>query len=127
MNHHVLVLVLLYLVTTLQHVVKAMDVSFIPSDPDGPLPLSSSYRDSLRKLCDIMDKKRPIPPELEAKKAVMKKLCVRLKKDDKNVAAGTTGYVDSSICLSNLISFRLIQSPYAMFRAPFFYSFLPGN
>ena len=100
----------------LQRLVDAMDVSFIPSDPDGPLvwsqvfdtntntrsfkyfsyriksqPLSSSYRDSLRKLCEIMEKKKPIPPELEAKKAVMKKLCVRLKKDDKNIVAGTRG------------------------------------
>ena len=91
MNVHVLVLVSLCLVTSLQHIVQAMDVSFIPSDPDGPLPLSSNYRESLRKLCDIMDKNKPIPPELEAKKAVMKRLCVRLKKDDKNIAADTKG------------------------------------
>ena len=38
-----------------------------------------------------MDKNKPIPPELEAKKAVMKRLCVRLKKDDKNIAADTKG------------------------------------
>ena len=89
MNFHVLVLLFLSLLSTMQHIAKAMDVSFIPSDPDGPLPLSSSYRESLRKLCDIMDKKKTIPPELEAKKAVMKKLCVRLRKDDDNITAGT--------------------------------------
>jgi hypothetical protein len=38
-----------------------------------------------------MEKNKPIPPGLEAKKVVMKKLCVRLKKDDKNIVAGTRG------------------------------------
>ena len=65
----------------------SLDVSWIPSDPDGPLPLSKSYRDSLRKLCDLISTKQinSLPPELIEKKPVLQKLCIRLKADDENV------------------------------------------
>ena len=36
--------------------VHALDVSWIPADPDGNLPLSTNYRDSLRKLCHKFDR-----------------------------------------------------------------------
>lgn len=61
--------------------VLSLDASWIPSDPDGPLPLSSAYRESLRKLCDLLDKGQPLPTEIEKKKKVIAKLCKRLEAD----------------------------------------------
>lgn len=68
--------------------VRSLDVSFIPNDENAPLPLSQNYRDSLRKLCMILngDPKR-IPPELYAKRNVLEKICQKLAKDDNNISS----------------------------------------
>jgi hypothetical protein len=58
------VLIFVFVVLAVGQLVTGLDVSWIPSDADGdgPLPLSSSYRQSLRKLCSLYgDKSRPMP------------------------------------------------------------------
>mmetsp|Transcript_26193 Transcript_26193/g.37555 ORF Transcript_26193/g.37555 Transcript_26193/m.37555 type:complete len:173 (-) Transcript_26193:1943-2461(-) len=77
----------LHIIVLLSSVAHAIDVSWIPvdGDGDGPLPLSKNYRDKLRKLCVIIKGPRP-PPELaETSKrgVVLRKMCNRLEKDDK--------------------------------------------
>jgi hypothetical protein len=64
---------------------SSLDVSWIPSDPDPPLPLSSNYRASLRRLCKIIDSGSPLPPELSEKKEQLSILCRKLRADDQNV------------------------------------------
>jgi hypothetical protein len=67
----------------------ALDVSWIPTDAnDGPLPLSTKYRNNLRKLCNMMKQPNP-PPELLAKATALKKMCQRLESDDRNVASSS--------------------------------------
>ena len=60
----------------------ALDVSWIPSDPDGPLPLSSNYRASLQKLCVLLKGNGKLPPELIAKKASLEKMCRQLQQGE---------------------------------------------
>lgn len=75
----------------------ALDVSWIPTDPnDGPLPLSSKYRNNLRKLCNLIKKPSP-PPELLAKAAALKKMCQRLESDDRNVASSSGSAVTTHL------------------------------
>lgn len=63
----------------LDTVVYSLDVSWIPTDPDGPLPLSSRYRDALQKLCNQMSSGQKLHPDVDAKRAVLKKLCAKLE------------------------------------------------
>lgn len=64
-----------------------LDVSWIPTDPDGPLPLSAKYRDSLRKLCSLMKSGGPLPAELNEKKHILNKMCHKLHAGDSNIAS----------------------------------------
>jgi len=63
---------------------NALDVSWVPSDPEGPLPYSKRYRDSLRKLCELI-KKSPnnLPAEVVEIRPRLEKLCYRLHNDDR--------------------------------------------
>lgn len=62
---------------------RALDVSFIPNDENAPLPLSQKYRESLRKLCKLLNGNPcSLPPEIEEKRNVLSKICVKLAKDD---------------------------------------------
>ena len=98
-----LVLLLLVLQSCM-NALLALDVSWIPSDPnDGPLPLSTNYRNNLRKLCKLMKAPKP-PPELLAKAAALEKMCRRLESDDRNVASSSGG----SILTANLRSVVLV-------------------
>lgn len=66
----------------------SLDVHWIPNDSDengvSNIPLSSKYRDSLRKLCNILATSSRIPPELDMKKKNLQKMCKRLDADDNN-------------------------------------------
>jgi hypothetical protein len=76
--------------------VQALDVSFIPNDENAPLPLSAKYRESLKKLCQLLNVKgAKLPVELEEKKDVLEKMCRKLAKDDANIgsAEGMERYV----------------------------------
>ena len=66
-------------------IVVSLDVSWIPTDPDGPLPLSARYRDSLRKLCTLMESGKALPAELTQKKHILQKMCKKLKSGDNNI------------------------------------------
>ena len=57
----------------------AFDVSWIPADPDGPLPLSKAYRENLKRLCDVVRTVKPLPPSIVAKLPVIEKLCAKLE------------------------------------------------
>ena len=64
--------------------VNALDLSWIPTDVnDASLPLSVKYRDSLRKLCDILKTSSKLPPELTDRRKVLSKMCKKLDFDDK--------------------------------------------
>ena len=59
--------------------VGAFDVSWIPSDADGPLPLSEKFYFKLDKLCRVLesgDGDRAIPSD---KRAVLVKMCDQLE------------------------------------------------
>lgn len=88
-------LVLALLALLLSQGALALDVSWIPADPDGPLPLSTKYRAALKQLCTIMETSSKVPPELEAKKEVMKKLCRRLREDESLVGGSYLGNLKS--------------------------------
>jgi hypothetical protein len=61
---------------------RALDVSWIPSDPDGPLPQSTAYRTALRQLCSRIASGSRLPDEINAKIDTLNKLCVKLKSSD---------------------------------------------
>ena len=57
---------------------QALDVSWIPSDPDGPLPLSHRYRESLSALCGQIASGAALPPEIQEKRKVLDNMCSKL-------------------------------------------------
>ena len=65
----------------------AFDVSWIPADPDGPLPLSKAYRENLKRLCDVVRTVKPLPPSIVAKLPVIEKLCAKLEASSSNGSA----------------------------------------
>lgn len=66
----------------------AMDVSWIPDEDNAPLPLSSSYRNSLRRLCSLIKSGKSLPPEVKAKKRALDAQCKKLDADDQNISMG---------------------------------------
>ena len=61
---YVFISFVLLLIAATVRLAVGLDVSWLPSDADGdgPLPLSSSYRENLRKLCTVFaDKAKPLP------------------------------------------------------------------
>ena len=66
----------------------AMNVDWLPNDENAPLPLSSSYRANLRKLCVLLGSGKQLHPDLLRKKKVLVKMCAKLERDDSNIAAG---------------------------------------
>ncbi len=84
-----LILISLVLMTMKSY---GLDVSFIPNSENEPLPLSTKYRDSLRKLCALLHTEGAVlPAELLEKKAVLEKVCHKLKKDDENIDGSLSG------------------------------------
>jgi len=67
-----------------------MNVDWLPNDENAPLPLSSSYRANLRKLCTLLSSGKELHPNLQQKKKILKKMCAKLERDDNNVAAAQT-------------------------------------
>jgi hypothetical protein len=88
-----IVLIFVMIVT----IIQSIDVSWIPSDIDGPLPLSSKFRNSLEKLCKILSSGESIPPEVKLKEKVIQSMCKKLQP--------TNTYL-------GLLSERLYASPY---------------
>ena len=68
-------------------------LDWLPSSADGPLPLSSSYRNKLRRLCQQIEGRvqegRSLAPEIEDKREVIDKMCAKLLSDDENIEMGS--------------------------------------
>ncbi len=103
--------------------IYALDVNWIPNDSDengvSNIPLSSKYRDSLRKLCNILATSSRIPPELEMKKMNLKKMCKRLDADDSNSNVPSIENIFSKIYENKrnvLIGFGLFGGAYYLWR-----------
>ncbi|KAJ1463548.1 hypothetical protein M885DRAFT_609815 [Pelagophyceae sp. CCMP2097] len=60
-------------------VVQSLDVSWIPAD-DGPLPLSAAYRQRLSKLCDVVDRVKPLPPSIVERLDDIQRMCAKLRR-----------------------------------------------
>ena len=88
--------------------ITALDVSFIPNDENAPLPLSTKYRESLRRLCVLLKSGSKLPSELVAKRKSLSALCTKLEADDKNIA-GASRPSHFAIFVSNNIR-RLLYS-----------------
>lgn len=86
--------------------VRTLDVSFIPADENNPpLPLSTNYRNSLRKLCELMKSDAKLPAEVEQKRKVLQKMCVKLAKDDQNIAGSISNHpMDTKKWLVTILS-----------------------
>ena len=69
----------LILLSCLITIIHSLDVSWLPSDPDGPLPLSSKYRAALGKLCTMISSGQTLPPDVNVKLPIIKKLCIKLQ------------------------------------------------
>ena len=72
---------------------NGLDVSFIPNDENAAtLPLSAKYRDTLRRLCTRLKSGDKLPNELIQKKKTLTALCLKLEKDDRNIASAHRPY-----------------------------------
>lgn len=69
-----------------------IDVSWLPSDPDGPLPVSTKYRDALRKLCKILHSGSKLPKELILKRRVLENMCKKMDIADTNVKSSSFNF-----------------------------------
>jgi hypothetical protein len=65
--------------------VLSLDVNWTPSDPDGPLPLSSKYRNDLSKLCQLIENNKPLPKKIKNEKETIAKLCQKLKDSNESL------------------------------------------
>uniref|UniRef100_A0A7S0SV00 Uncharacterized protein n=1 Tax=Chromulina nebulosa TaxID=96789 RepID=A0A7S0SV00_9STRA len=68
--------------------INSLDASFTAAD-DEQLPLSANYRQSLRNLCDIIDKGGKLPPSYAGKEHEIKRQCNQLKKDDNHISSSS--------------------------------------
>ena len=57
----------------------AFDLSWIPADGEGPLPLSTSYRQQLARLCDIIESGSALPPSIAERRSDIEKMCAKLR------------------------------------------------
>jgi hypothetical protein len=69
----------LFILIFLFGIASSLDVSWLPSDADGPLPLSTNYRKALGKLCVMISSGQKLPPEMNSKLHIIKKLCEKLE------------------------------------------------
>ena len=101
-------LLLVFIVAELvQHsYVMALDASWLPSDPDGPLPLKASYRTALRQLCNRLKEGKPMPPSIEAQRSIIENQCAKLAQSD--ASYGFSEW-DFSLSLSSLSPSALLS------------------
>lgn len=85
--------------------VNAFDVSFIPADDENPsIPLSANYRNSLRKLCQMIEAKKRLPAEMEKKRKTLEKMCIKLKADDLNIASAQPSDLLANSSIGNVLA-----------------------
>ena len=85
---------LIALVAVAPRPAHSLDLTWLPADPDGPLPLSQSYRDSLERLCVLVEGPSPLPPDIVAKRELIEKLCVKLRRGQRQVSKGNGRFGD---------------------------------
>mmetsp|Transcript_16083 Transcript_16083/g.49745 ORF Transcript_16083/g.49745 Transcript_16083/m.49745 type:complete len:145 (-) Transcript_16083:78-512(-) len=66
--------------------VCAFDLTWIPADGEGPLPLSKSYRDQLSRLCALLETASALPPSIEARRGDVEKMCAKLRDAERAAA-----------------------------------------
>ena len=81
----------------------ALELNWLPSDPDGPLPYSQNYMDKLEQLCALKGKLPPTVPN--TKKKIILGLCRKLEKRKKVSVEGGT---NSTSSIWGLVSLALI-------------------
>ena len=88
------------------HCSVALDVRFTPSGDSEQLPLSSAYRDKLRKLCTILHSGEKLPAEYANKRDSLKNKCAKLAADDANISAGQreSGLLNQPSLLTGLLA-----------------------
>jgi len=71
---------------------EAIRLDWLPNDANAPLPLSTTYRAKLKQLCVLYEEMGAAKAEKLIKPAakipIMKQMCVKLKLDEGNIAAG---------------------------------------
>jgi hypothetical protein len=76
--------------------IQATDVRWISSESEeNNLPLSENYRDSLRKLCDILRSGDPLPPQIVNQKDELEKKCDKLYIDDIQIAGSENSLLEN--------------------------------
>jgi hypothetical protein len=76
---------------------RSLKLTFTPSD-DEQLPLSAKYRDSLRKLCKLIEEGR-LPEAYTGKEEMLKKQCIKLAKDDANISSSVSSSFEKNSML----------------------------
>ncbi len=73
---------------------NSLEASWHAADIDGPLPLSSKYRDSLKSLCEVVKTGKNIPKDIENDSETMLKLSKLCKKlsDEENQSFSSPSY-----------------------------------
>lgn len=82
--------ILLLLVCSLLHVSFALDAKFTPTEGSEQLPLSAAYRESLRKLCNVLKTGGKLPADYVNRKEILQRMCLKLDADDRNIELGSS-------------------------------------
>jgi hypothetical protein len=86
-----------WLAVVLVTCVAGIELSWIPADGDGPLPMSAKYRDALDRLC-VLDQEGSLPSSIPKDKQVaIRKQCVKLRK------AGSASVPDSISSVAGVV------------------------
>lgn len=80
----------------------SLKLEWYPED-DNSLPLSTNYRNTLRKLCLMMKNGQKLPPDTNIEK--LTKMCKKLAEDDRRSTSYTGGGI---ISFKGLIKFVLV-------------------
>jgi hypothetical protein len=92
--------------------VRGLDVSWIPSDPEGPLPLSANYRQKLSKLCQLLKSGKPLPREVHNSKEIVYKMCQKLEASS-DISADPSSSSSSSLLIYLLMAAIIIYFLYS--------------
>lgn len=111
-------IIFLFLLFVAQGMVAGLDLSWIPADGDGPLPLSASYRASLRKLCAMIEGNdgSPLSPELEAKRGALSVMCKKLAASDAHTDSDSAP-TNTRSALYGIVGLGLIGGSYYLWTS----------
>ena len=84
---------------------EALDLTWIPADKDGPLPMSARFRDKLRQLC--LHESLPAIRD-KAKRKQAKKMCKQLEEADNRSTLGLDSESGSYLFLALVAAAALV-------------------